>query len=139
MNRSVEALTTAARRRRERAKKAVEKALKEARKTRNPVSVTSIARAADVSTDFIYRRPVLRPQVEALRRARRDAAPDDAGHQPDTEAAASILVRRLTQQLSTERRKHREDVAQLQAALAAAHGEVLTLRRQPQSGFISQP
>lgn len=136
MNRSVEALTTAARRRRERAENAVEKALKEARKTRNPVSVTSIARAAGVSTDFIYRHPVLRPQVEALRRARRDAAPDDA-HQPDAEAAASTLVRRLTQQLATERRKHREDVAQLQAALATAHGELLALRRQPQSGSIS--
>lgn len=98
--------------------------------------MTSIARAAGVSTDFIYQHPVLRPQVEALRRARHDAAPDDA-HPCDTEAAASTLVRRLTQQLATERRKHREDVAQLQAALAAAHGELLTLRRQPQSGFIS--
>ncbi|MDT0470144.1 DUF6262 family protein [Streptomyces gibsoniae] len=138
MNRSVEALTTATRRRRERAENAVEKALQEARKTRNPVSVTSITRAADVSTDFIYRHPVLRPQVESLRRARRDAVPDDA-HPRDTEAAASTLVRRRTQQLATERRKHREDVAQLQAALAAAHGELLALRRQPQSGFISWP
>lgn len=138
MNRSVEALTIAARRRRERAESAVEKALKDARKTRNPVSVTSIARAAGVSTDFIYRRPVLRPQVEALRRARRDAAPDDT-HPCATETAASTLVGRLAQQLPTERRKHREDVAQLQAALAAAHGELLALRRQLQSGIISQP
>ncbi len=94
MNRSVEALTTATLRRRERGENAVKKALKEARRTRNPVSVTSIARAAGVSTDFIYRHPVLRPQVEALRRARRDAA------------------------------------------LAAAHGELLALRRQPQNGLI---
>ncbi|MET7701705.1 DUF6262 family protein [Streptomyces sp. NPDC005485] len=137
MNRSTEALATAARQRRERAESAVEKALREARKTRTPVSVTSIAKAAGVSTDFIYRHPVLRPQVEALRRARRDTAPDEATGHPDAEAASSTLVRRLTQQLATERRKHHEDVAQLQAALAAAHGELLALRRQLQSGFIS--
>jgi malonyl CoA-acyl carrier protein transacylase len=130
MNRSTQGLATAARQRRERAESAVEKALKEARKTRTPVSMTSIAKAAGVSTDFIYRHPVLRPQVEALRRARRDVGPDDATHHADTEAAASTLVRRLTQQLATERRKHREEVTQLHAALAAAHGELLTLRRQ---------
>lgn len=136
MNRSVEALTTAARTRRERAEKAVEKALREARKTCHSVSVASIARAAGVSTDFIYRRPVLRPQVEALRQARHQAVPD-ADHDPDIDAAASTLVRRLTQQLAVERRRHREEVAELQAALAAAHGELLTLRRQSQSGISS--
>jgi len=130
MNRSIEALATATRRRREQAESAVEKAIKEARKTCTPVSVTSIAKEAGVSTDFIYRHPVLRPQVEALRRASRDGAPGDAVHIPDVEAAASTLVRRLTQQLATDRRKHREEVAQLQAALAAAHGELLALRRQ---------
>jgi hypothetical protein len=134
MNRSVEALATATRRRREQAESAVEKALKEARKTLTPVSITSIAKAAGVSTDFIYRHPVLRPQVEALRRARRDALPGDAAHTPDAEAATSTLVRRLTQQLATDRRKDREEVAQLQAALAVAHGELLKLRRQQQAG-----
>ena len=129
MNRSIEALATATRRRREQAESAVEKALKAARKTRTPVSVASIAKVAGVSTDFIYRHPVLRPQVEALRRARRDAIPGDAAGAPDAEAAASTLVRRLTQQLAADRRKHREEVAQLQAALAAAHGELLALRR----------
>lgn len=107
MNRSVEALTTAARRRRERAESAVEKALKEARKTRNPVSVTSIARAAGVSTDFIYRHPVLRPQVEALRRARCDAAPDDAAHQPCTRpmlpGSALLCLEAKLRQIHAER------------------------------------
>lgn len=129
MNRSTQALTTAARQRRERAESAVEKALKEARKTRTPVSMASIAKAAGVSTDFIYRHPVLRPQAEALRRARSNTAPTEATDRPDAEAAASTLVRRLTQQLATERRKHREERQQLQTALAAAHGELLALRR----------
>lgn len=134
MNRSTQALARAARQRRERAESAVEKALKEARKTRTPVSMASIAKAASVSTDFIYRHPVLRPQVEALRRARRNGAPDGDTHHPDAEAAASTLVRRLTQQLATERRKHREEVTQLRTALETAHGELLALRRQLTDG-----
>ncbi|WP_127354858.1 DUF6262 family protein [Actinacidiphila soli] len=129
MSRSIEALTEATQRRRKRAENAVEKALAQARSTHTPVSVASIARAAGVSTDFIYRHPALRPQVEALRRSRRLATRDEAVHDPDTEAAASTLIRRLTQHLATDRSKHREEVAQLQAALAAANGELLALRR----------
>ncbi|MER6075092.1 hypothetical protein ABT187_41075 [Streptomyces sp. NPDC001817] len=94
------------------------------------MSVTSIAKAVGVSTDFIYRHPVLRPQVEALRRARRDNGPAEATAHPDAEAAASTLVRRLIQQLATERRTHREEVTQLRTALATAQGGLLPLRRQ---------
>ncbi|MFJ9711635.1 hypothetical protein [Streptomyces sp. NPDC101234] len=85
--------------------------------------------AAGVSTDFIYRHPVLRPQVEALCRARSYSIPGDAAHAPGAEAAASTLVRRLIQQLAADRRKHREEVAQLRAALAAANGELHALRQ----------
>ncbi|GLY86083.1 DUF6262 family protein [Actinoallomurus iriomotensis] len=127
-DRRVEVLHAATRRRRENAEKAVQKAIREAHKTSAPITITAIAAAARVSTDFIYRHLVLRPQVEALRRSRRTAGPEPADH-PDAEAAESTLVRRLTQQLATERRKHREEAAELRAALEAAHGELLILRR----------
>jgi hypothetical protein len=128
MSRSIEALAKATEQRHKQAETAVEKALRHARASQQPVSVASIARAASVSTDFIYRHPGLRPQVEELRRARR-AHVSGTVHVPDTEAAASTLVRRLSQQLAAERRKHRQELAQLQDALAAAHGELLALRR----------
>lgn len=48
-----------------------------------------------VSTDFIYRHPPLRSEVEALRRARNRPAPGGPGQDPDANAAASTLVRRL--------------------------------------------
>lgn len=124
--RSTQALAAATRRRRENAEQAVQKALRQARKTRSPVTVAAIARAAGVSTDFIYRHPALRPQVEALRQGR--PSPPDA--QPDAGAAESTLIRRLTQQLAAERHKHREETAELRTALETAHGELLTLRRQ---------
>ncbi|MFD7053214.1 DUF6262 family protein [Streptomyces mirabilis] len=139
MSRNIEALAKATEQRHKQAETAVEKALRHARASQQPVSVASIARAAGVSTDFIYRHPRLRPQVEDLRRARRNATSTDAVHDPVSQAAASILVRRLTQQLATERRKHREEVARLQAALAAAHGELLTMRRQAESEFTRSP
>lgn len=129
MNRSVEALAKATEQRRRKAETAVEKALRQALTSQQPVSFVSIARKAGVSTDFLYRHPVFRPQVEALRQARRNAPAHGAVHDADGDAAASTLVRRLTQQLATERRKHREEKAELKAALAAAHGELLTLRR----------
>ena len=69
MSRSTEALADIARRRTENAEKAVHKALRRARKDGAPVTVKGPAAAAGVSTDFIYRHPDLRNQVEALRRA----------------------------------------------------------------------
>lgn len=129
MNRSITALAEAARRRRQNAEKAVESALREARKQRQPVTFTGIAGAAGVSTDFIYRHPELRNQVEALRRARTGPTPSDASQDPDADAASSTLVRRLSQQLADLRRKHREEVFELRRALEAAHGELLVLRR----------
>jgi hypothetical protein len=138
MNRGTQPLAEATRRRRETAENAVKRVLREARKSREPVTVTSIAAAAGVSTDFIYRHHELRPQVEALRRARPSTVELAPVNDPDIAAASSTLVRRLTQQLADTRRRHREEVAELRRALEAAHGELLLLRRRlaesPRSG-----
>lgn len=131
MSRSLTALAEATRRRSKTAEKALEGALRAARKTDTPITVTGIANAAGVSTDFIYRHPQLRAQVEALRRAR-STSPSEPTADPDTHAAASTLVRRLSQQVADSRRKHREEVAELKQALEAAHGELLELRRRLQ-------
>jgi hypothetical protein len=128
MTRSTEALQQAARRRHENAEKAVAAALREARKTNTPITFTGLAAEAGVSTDFIYRHPDLRAQVEALRRIR--SGPGTATQRnADTDAAESTLVRRLSRELVDLRRKHHEEVTRLQKALAAAHGELLQLRR----------
>jgi hypothetical protein len=130
VSRSAQALADAAHRRTENAETAVRKALCQARKDGSSITVKGLAAAAGVSTDFIYRHPELRGQVEALRRPRRSAAPVDATSDPDVDAASSTLIRRLSQQLADTRRKHREEVAELRQALAVAHGELLNLRRQ---------
>ncbi|MFJ5535175.1 hypothetical protein [Streptomyces sp. NPDC093261] len=80
---------------------------RKARKDSKPVTVTGLAAAAGVSTDFIYRHPVLRAQVETLRRARR-AAPSAQSNASDIEAASSTLIRRLSPQLTDARRTHHQ-------------------------------
>jgi hypothetical protein len=129
VNRNIAALADAARRRRENAEQAVQRALREVRKTSGPVTVTGIAAAAGVSTDFIYRHPELRTQVDGLRRARSSQPARNQSDDPDAAAAASTLVRRLSQQLADERRNRREETGELRRALEVAHGELLTLRR----------
>jgi Family of unknown function (DUF6262) len=128
MNRSSEALRNAARRRHLEAEKAVTVALREARKNNLAVTFSGLAAKAGVSTDFIYRHPQLRSQVEELRRTRGQAS-RNALTGNDTDAVASTLIRRLSQEIVDLRRQHREETAELQRALAAAHGELLQLRR----------
>ena len=130
MSKNTQALHAAARRRTEQAEQAVTQALRTARRAGNPVTITGLAAAAGVSPDFIYTHPRLRAQAEALRRTRRPGPGTASEHShSDADAAASNLVRALQQQLAQQRRAHREEVAELKAALAAALGENLTLRR----------
>jgi len=131
VNKNTQTLHAAARRRTEHAEQAVTQALRTARRSGNPVTITGLAAAAGVSPDFIYTHPRLRAQAEALRQARRPGPGTACEHSPaDAGAAASNLVRALQQQLAQQRRAHREEVSELKAALAAALGENLTLRRQ---------
>jgi hypothetical protein len=84
-----------------------------------------------VSIDFLYRSP-LRARVEQVRADQQRRPPVRA--QPDSEfnepPSKSNVVRALTGQLTELKRRHRAEVARLEAALAAAQGENLELRRQ---------
>ena len=93
-----------------------------------------LAAAAPVSLDFLYRNPAIRQRVEHLRAQqqarparRRDAGPDQPGN----------VIAALTGELTQLKRRHREEITDLQHALQAAHGENLMLRRrlghQPQT------
>lgn len=91
------------------------------------INFRTVARLADCSPDFLYRTPTLRTQIQQLRsQARRSMAIAS----PAVAESSSGVVRELAAQLADEKRRHREEVAELQAALAAAHGELLQLRRQ---------
>jgi hypothetical protein len=131
-------LRAAARRRHDEAERRATDALRRMSKDGSPVNFVAVARRAGVSTDFLYRHADLRERIEAMRAAgapdRRPAAPpqapvDDGGGASSSSSSSSGVVVALSRQLRELRKRHREEVARLERALAAAHGENLELRR----------
>ncbi len=103
-----------------------ETALRRMIKDGEPITFRAVARAAGCSIDFLYGNPELRRRIEHLRSQQQK---QPAAARADVEADSSNVVRALTAQLADLRRRHREEVDELRAALAAAHGENLELRR----------
>ena len=93
------------------------------------INFRSVARAGPVSLDFLYAEPELRARIEHLRaqqlgRARRSSpgpatAPTDDGN----------VVRTLRSELQAEKARRQGQVREIEEKLAAAHGEILRLRR----------
>lgn len=94
-------------------------------KTGRPVTFRAVATAGGVSVDFLYRHPELRARIERLRGHK----PAPAGHATPGEPGehSSGVVATLTARLTELRR----ELAETKAQLAAAHGELLALRRHP--------
>jgi hypothetical protein len=92
------------------------------------ISFASVAREADVSTDFLYRPPQLRQRIQQMRtpNTRKASTLSSEGGTPSAESAP---VRALSAQLKELRRLHHDEVSELQSALAVAQGENLALRR----------
>jgi hypothetical protein len=93
-----------------------------------PVTFRGLAAAASVSLDFLYRNPAIRQRIEQLR-AQQQALPAPAGNPATRPAQPGSVIAALTGELAELKRRHREQVAELQRALQAAHGENLMLRR----------
>lgn len=94
-------------------------------KAGQPVTFRAVAAAGGVSVDFLYRHPGLRARIERLRSHKPpptgQARPGEPGNN------ASSVVATLTARLTELRR----ELAETKAQLAAAHGELLALRRHP--------
>jgi Family of unknown function (DUF6262) len=103
-----------------------ETGLRQMIKDGEPITFRGVARTAGCSIDFLYGNPELRRRIEHLRSQQQK---QPAAARADVEADGSNVVRALTAQLAELRRRHREEVHELRAALAAAHGENLELRR----------
>jgi Family of unknown function (DUF6262) len=94
-----------------------------------PVTFRGLAKSAGVSVDFLYRSP-LRARIEHLRTDRNSAPPAARSLDVSATATQSNVVRALTAQIAELKQRHRAETEHLRAALAAAHGENLELRRQ---------
>jgi hypothetical protein len=96
-----------------------------------PITFRGLAKTAGVSIDFLYRSP-LRARVEQMRADQQRVPPARSQPEParDEPPSKSNVVRALTAQITELKQRHRAETEQLRAALAAAHGENLELRRQ---------
>ena len=105
-----------------------EAALDHMLRTGQPVTFRGLAAAAAVSLDFLYRNPAIRQRIEHMRAQppAPTAPPRSTGMRPDQ---PGNVIAALTGELAQLKRRHREQVAELQHALQAAHGENLMLRR----------
>ncbi len=125
-------LRAAARRKHREAVERAEQAVNALVRDGEAVNFRAVARLAGCSPDFLYRTSPLRARIEQLRKAPR-RTPD-----PEPEAASpSAVVRALSAQLADQKRRHRDEIAALQTALAAAQGELLQLRRNPSASASS--
>jgi len=122
--RRAEVLRQAAQTKHAAATKRAEVALRELIKSGAQINFRAVAAAAGVSVDFLYRHPGLRARIEHLR-ARQKSAPAPAAATPQPGPDDRVVLVALTARL----RETRGEVAELKAQLAAAHGELLALRR----------
>ena len=94
------------------------------------ITFRGVATEAGCSPDFLYNSPTLRPRIEHLR-GQQQATPTPKARSAATDGpATSNVVRALTAQLTALKKQHHDELAALNAALSAAHGELLQLRRE---------
>jgi predicted RNase H-like nuclease (RuvC/YqgF family) len=122
-------LRAAAQRKREAAITRATAALEALERDGKPVTFRGLAKTAGVSVDFLYGSP-LRARIEKLRSERESAPPAPRSVELSDTATQSNVVRALIAQIGDLKRRHRAETEHLQAALAAAQGENLELRRQ---------
>lgn len=104
-------------------------ALSDLSRAGEPITFAAVARRAGVSTDFLYNTPVLRSRINDLRSGSSSKPALRTPPEPDNGSNTSA-IRALSSQLKEQRRRHRDEIATLKKALAAAHGDNLALRRQ---------
>jgi len=121
-------LRAAAQRKRQAATERAETALETLIASGEPITFRGLSNTAGVSFDFLYRSP-LRARVERLRADQQRSPPAPRAPEIEQPPSQSNVVRALTTQLTELKRHHRAEIARLEAALAAAQGENLELRR----------
>lgn len=135
--RRTEALRQAAKRQAAKRQAAItraETAIRKLIKDQQEINFRSVARSTGVSLDFLYGNDGLRTRIEKLRTQQdHRPAPDPAPEAAD----GSDIVHILTSRLRQESDARRTAVSQIEEQLAAAHGELLRLRRLLQQHGIS--
>lgn len=124
-------LVRAARAKHDDAEARAETGLRRLIKAGETVNFRSVARVGGVSLDFLYHHDNLRSRIENLRNQQQDSPKSLS---PGSNANSSVVLT-LTSQL----RESRAEAAELRSQLAAAHGQLLLLRREKPGAATPQP
>lgn len=127
-----ENLRAAARRKSENTTKRADLAIRHLIKQGQPITFRGVALTAGCSIDFLYNSGDLRPRIESLRTQQQGTPPPPRPLADSQQLSDSSVVRTLTAQLAELKQRHHHETQQLKAALAAAQGEILALKRQRQ-------
>jgi hypothetical protein len=126
--RRADALRRAAQAKRQTATARAEAAIRQLVKNTQEINFRSVARTGGISLDFLYANPGLRRRIESLRSQQAaQVSPRSTG--PGSHDPAGSVVQVLTAKLREERTARRAAEQNLEQRLAAAHGELLRLRR----------
>lgn len=129
-------LRAAAAAKHEAALRRAENGLSQLIKNGEEITFRAVARAGRVSLDFLYAEPGLRSRIEHLRAKRLEARPLTTPPQTAGVEEGNVL-RTLRFELGSERARRQAEVRELNAKLAAAHGEILRLRRMLESAGLA--
>ncbi|MEA2218946.1 MAG: hypothetical protein QOJ35_1572 [Solirubrobacteraceae bacterium] len=121
-------LRAAAARKSQHATERADTALRALIKRGDTITFRGVAAEAGCSPDFLYNSPTLRPRIEHLR-AQQQGMPRPRPVAVDGPTTSNV-VRALSAQLAALKKQHNDEVTALNAALSAAHGELLQLRRE---------
>ena len=133
--RRADALRRAAQAKRQAATARAEAGIRKLVKNQQEITFRAVARAGGVSLDFLYARPDLRGRIESLR-AQQAAKTQETPARAEAAEAGGSIVSVLTKKLHQERAARRAAIQDLEQRLAAAHGELLRLRRRLQQHGI---
>ncbi|ORW08116.1 transposase [Mycolicibacter longobardus] len=129
--RSIDGLRKSTDERRTTARKKITDALRDMKRKGMVINTNAVARYANVARKTIYNHPDLFDKIQAARtapRPRLSAPTDDPGSQSSIVAALREQLRTVKHQYETELTTRRAEIKQLNADLAAAHGEIHRLR-----------
>ena len=126
--RRADALRRAAQAKRQTATARADAAIRQLVKNKQEINFRSVARTGGISIDFLYTSADLRHRIESLRTQQAAKGPFRPT-QPETSDPEGSVIHILTTKLREERAARRTAEHDLQQRLAAAHGELLRLRR----------
>ncbi len=127
---NVENLKAAGRRKSQATTQRADQALRDLLADGTPITFRAVARQASCSVDFLYRHHELAARIRQLRHEQQTRGPVEPASSAPEAGANSVTLRTLVAQVAELKRRHRDEVGELRAALAAAHGELIELRRQ---------